>query len=129
MDRRPEEEVLNLLHKHNISVIARGPIAKGILSNQGLKKIPEKGYLNYSGEELQNIISVLSEKTNKERTLSQTAIRYSLAHLTVAVAIPGASRLEQLLANIETADTPPLTNEEINLIREFTQANRYEQHR
>lgn len=128
-DQRPEEEVLDLLHKHNISVIARGPVAKGILSNQGLKKVPENGYLDYSCEELQNIISVLKDNTNKERTLSQTAIRFCLTHPAVAVAIPGASRVEQLITNIESADTPPLSKEEMTLIREVTHANRYEQHR
>jgi 1-deoxyxylulose-5-phosphate synthase len=129
LDRRPEEDVLEMLAEHHISVIARGPVAKGILSNQGLNKIPEKGYLDYTSDELRRLVEILKENTSGARTLSQTAIRYSLNAEAVATAIPGASRTEQLLANIETADTPPLTPEEISLIKNASHASLYDQHR
>src|SRR4051812_26030747 len=39
LDRRPEEEVLPLLHQHDISVITRGSLARGLLSNEMMKKV------------------------------------------------------------------------------------------
>lgn len=129
LDRRPEEEVLNLLDENRISVIARGPVAKGILSDKGMEKIPAKGYLDYNNDELSKLVWSLKDKTSGARTLSQTAIRYSLSHPAVAVAIPGASRLEQLIGNIETADTPPLSDAELDAIRQLSKAYIYKQHR
>ncbi|WP_077615192.1 aldo/keto reductase [Caenibacillus caldisaponilyticus] len=128
LDRRPEEAMLDFLHEHNISVIARGPVARGILSDDGLQKIPESGYLDYSADELRSLIGDL-KAIRPEQPLSQTAIRYALAHPAVAVAIPGASRREQLDNNIKAADVPPLTDAELQKIRALTKANRYEQHR
>ena len=50
LDRRPEEW-FDLLEENQISVAARGPVAKGILSGRDLsssKAISEEGYLQYS---------------------------------------------------------------------------------
>ena len=43
LDRRPEEEAMPLLHENGISVVTRGPVAKGLLSEKVLDKISEKG--------------------------------------------------------------------------------------
>lgn len=43
LDRRPEEECLDLLNKSDISVITRGTLAKGMLIDK-----PAKDYLGYS---------------------------------------------------------------------------------
>lgn len=129
LDRRPEEAMLDLLYENNISVIARGPVAKGILSDHGLAKIPEAGYLDYSKGDLEILIRNLKEQTNPERTLSQTAILYSLAHPAVATAIPGASRMAQLETNIAAIEAPPLSQKELKTIKNLSHANRYEQHR
>ena len=48
LDRRPEEEALPLLHEHGISVVTRGPLAKGLLSDKMLEKVSQKGYQDYS---------------------------------------------------------------------------------
>ncbi|MGV3487303.1 MAG: aldo/keto reductase [Tuberibacillus sp.] len=129
LDRRPEEEVLDLLHQNQISVIARGPVAKGILSDRGESKISEKGYLDYNESELHTLVKNLKEKTDRERSLSHTAILYSLHHPAVATAIPGASSLEQLIANIEADSAPSLSPDEIAMIKEVSHSNRYDQHR
>ncbi len=54
LNRRPEEW-FQLLNEHQISVIARGPLAKGILTDNNTRKIErvkEKDYLSYSYDEL-----------------------------------------------------------------------------
>ncbi|MFC7391483.1 aldo/keto reductase [Scopulibacillus cellulosilyticus] len=129
LDRRPEEEILDFLKENNISVIARGPVGKGILSDNGLNKISEKGYLDYTDEELKTLVAQLKEKTSSERSLSHTAIRYVLANPAVAVTIPGASSEEQLISNIQAAESPDLSDQEIQEIRELSKANQYLQHR
>lgn len=46
LDRRPEEAVLDSLHRHGVSVIARGPVARGILSGDGAAKVQD-GFLDH----------------------------------------------------------------------------------
>ncbi|MEK3736187.1 MULTISPECIES: aldo/keto reductase [Paenibacillus] len=127
LDRRPEEEILPLLAKHGISMIARGPLAGGILSERGRSKA-EKNYLDYSSEELLNLHDRLSQETSDSRNLAQTALHYPLANPSVAVIIPGASSLEQLKSNVMAADVAPLTSEELADIQQMSKANRYKLH-
>lgn len=55
LDRRPEEW-LPILEENGISVIARGPLAKGLLTEKPVSEanadIKSNGYLSYSYEEL-----------------------------------------------------------------------------
>lgn len=128
LDRRPEEEVLSLLADNRISVIARGPVASGVLTEQGGAKVA-KGYLDYSPDELIQIREQLQRLVKNDRSMGQTAIRYALANPVVATAIAGASSLEQLIHNTAAGDAPALTEEEIERIRSFSKANQYSAHR
>ncbi|WP_422658367.1 aldo/keto reductase [Paenibacillus sp. EC2-1] len=128
LDRRPEEAVLPLLAEHGISVIARGPVAKGILSDRSEEK-SAKGYLNYTKEDLLHVTKQLNKEFTPERTLSHTAIRYALAHPAVACVIPGASSVDQLRHNAAAGDMEPLSPQEIQTIQVISRANQYEQHR
>ncbi|MGN7165105.1 aldo/keto reductase [Paenibacillus cellulositrophicus] len=128
LDRRPEEEVLPLLADNRISVIARGPVASGVLTEQGGAKVA-KGYLDYSPDELIQIREQLQRLVKNDRSMGQTAIRYALANPVVATAIAGASSLEQLIHNTAAGDAPALTEEEIERIRSFSKANQYSAHR
>jgi aryl-alcohol dehydrogenase-like predicted oxidoreductase len=128
LDRRPEEEVLPLLADNRISVIARGPVASGVLTEQGGAKVA-KGYLDYSSDKLIQIREQLQRLVKNDRSMGQTAIRYALANPVVATAIAGASSLEQLIHNTAAGDAPALTDEEIERIRSFSRANQYTAHR
>jgi aryl-alcohol dehydrogenase-like predicted oxidoreductase len=125
LDRRPEEEMLPLLHADTIGVIARGPVAKGWLAGRERGE----GYLDYSLEELREVVKRLRPFASEGRSLSQLALRYALAHPAVATVIPGASREEQLLDNAGAANLEPLTEDELHALRSVTTANRYEAHR
>lgn len=129
LDRRPEEEALPLLHKNNISVVTRGSLAKGLLSEKALEKASKGGYLDYSYEELQNLIPSLKEKVAASRSLTGVSLRYNLAHPAVASVIVGASSIEQVKENVKAVSSEPLTEDEVSLIRAMTKANKYDVHR
>jgi aryl-alcohol dehydrogenase-like predicted oxidoreductase len=132
LDRRPEE-VFPLLKEHNISVVCRGPVAKGLLTDRPLEamnpKIKEKGYLDYSFEELQFLRQSLKKKIASDKSLTEIALQYCLYNPVVASVVAGVSKVEQLENNIEAVSSTPLTDDQIKLIREISNASVYEQHR
>ncbi|MCR2805231.1 aldo/keto reductase [Paenibacillus soyae] len=128
LDRRPEEETLPLLSEHGIGLIARGPLAGGILTDGGASKA-HRPYLDYTQEELPEARLRLLELAGDKRTFAQTAIRYALSDPAVSVVIPGASSLEQLRQNLSAATAPPLTAAERIALQGATKANRYTDHR
>jgi aryl-alcohol dehydrogenase-like predicted oxidoreductase len=128
LDRRPEEEMLDLLREHNVSVIARGPVAKGMVTETAKKKTPEKGFLDYTREDILEIADKIKDLAGEDRSPAQLALRYAIDHPAVATAIPGASSSRQLQENIDAAGKK-ITNAEIETIRGFTRANVYEKHR
>lgn len=126
LDRRPEEEILPLLAEHGISLIARGPLAGGILTEQGRSRTG-KAYLDYETGELPGLQEHLQQSTGS-RTLTQTALHYPLAHPAVAAIIPGASSLAQLQLNIAAATASPLSPQELEAVRRVSKPNRYTVH-
>jgi aryl-alcohol dehydrogenase-like predicted oxidoreductase len=129
LDRRPEETALPLLDEHGISVVTRGSLAKGLLSEKALERVGnfEKGYLNYSVAELKDILEKLKAVTN--RPLQEVALQYNLAHPAVASVIVGASLVEQVKENVAAVQSSPLTKEELAAIRVLTKEQRYAEHR
>jgi aryl-alcohol dehydrogenase-like predicted oxidoreductase len=132
LDRRPEEW-MELLDNHHVSIIARGPLAKGLLSEKMLSKasdkIRENGYLDYSYAELEEVLRSIREKAADTRSMNELALQYDLAHSSVASVIPGASSTRQLKENIEAVNGPPLSAEEVEVLTQLTKLSRYEQHR
>lgn len=133
LDRRPEEEILDLLYENNISVIVRGPMAKGMLSDNGSEIIEnkgQKGYLGYQEQELADTFNILSEIA-KEAGLSPTevAIQYVLKHPAVATAVFGASGIDQVRNNLVESETSFLPDSLYKKLQESTPANLYDKHR
>ncbi|MDP4170652.1 MAG: aldo/keto reductase [Bacillota bacterium] len=128
LDRRPEE-IFSLLQSQNISVVARGPVAKGLLSEKMLEKASQKGYLDYSFEELNELLPSLKKKIAKDRSMTDTALQYNLANSVVASVVAGASSPEQVRANASAVKSKPLTEKEITFIQELSKAGCYEEHR
>lgn len=127
LDRRPEEW-LPLFEEKQISMIARGPIAKGLLSERMLDKFTAEGYLDYSHNELKELLPLLQEKLSPKK-LNETALHYVLAEPSVAAVIPGASSVEQLRENCHAVQKDALSPEEIELLRQLTKASVYKLHR
>ncbi|WP_163101074.1 aldo/keto reductase [Peribacillus alkalitolerans] len=131
LDRRPEE-VMPVLDANGISMIARGPLAKGLLSEKLLDKaspsILEKGYLDYSFNDLKELLESLREKF-AELNMNAVALHYVLSHPTVATVIPGASSIEQVRENARAVKAGHLTREEVDWIKDISKASVYLDHR
>ncbi|WP_315905875.1 aldo/keto reductase [Priestia koreensis] len=131
-DRRPEEAVLPLLSEHHISVVARGPVAKGLLSENGTQKLESKfngkGYLDYSYEELTSLLPDLKQ-VRSDHSLTESALQYCLHSPVVASVIAGASTVEQIKDNAKAVSGMPLIAAEYEQYQALTKSSVYEAHR
>ncbi|KEK26032.1 aldo/keto reductase [Bacillus gaemokensis] len=130
LNRRPEEW-FSLLQEQQISVIARGPLAKGLLTDNNerkIEKVKEKDYLSYSYNELTETLATVKAIT-KERSLTETALGYCLHDPAVAAIIPGASSIQQLRENVQANNQSPLTTEEYKQIQTAVKSDTYALHR
>lgn len=124
LDRRPEEETLNLLKQKNIGVVIRGSVAQGLLIDK-----PAKPWLNHTGEEVSRAAKAVRSLSNNQRTPAQTAIQFVLYHPSVTSAIVGIRTMEQLEEAADTLNVPFLSNSEIEELKNTLPANQYQEHR
>lgn len=129
LDRRPEEEALPFLTKNHVSVLTRGPLAKGVLSDKWPEKALDKGYLDYNGGELKALLLELEDQFKSARPLHEVAMQYNLANEGVSSIIAGASSSEQVKKNAAAVKAPSLSDEEVSFIQKVAKASRYEAHR
>lgn len=127
LDRRPEEW-MPLLEAKQVSIIARGPLAKGILSEKMLEKASEEGYLDYSYTELKDLLPQLKNKLSGKK-MNATALQYVLSNQCVSSAIAGASTVQQLRENCQAAYSSSLSNDELDVLKKLTKASQYINHR
>jgi aryl-alcohol dehydrogenase-like predicted oxidoreductase len=124
LDRRPEEETLDLLKQKNIGVVVRGSVAQGLLVNK-----PSKPYLNYTGAEVNKAAKAVQSVSNERRSPANTAIQFVLHHPSVTSAIVGMRTMEQLDEAVQTIHVPSISNEEIELLKNSLSPNYYTEHR
>lgn len=131
LDRRPEEW-FSLLKEHHVSVIARGPLAKGLLTEKPLtlklEKLQDKGYLSYSKAELKKRLGEL-ENVDTSHSLTELALHYCLYQDVVGAVIPGASNVQQITENVAASEARPLTVETYERLQNLFKLDTYEQHR
>ncbi len=102
LDRRPEE-FFDDISNANASVVTRGSIAKGLLTNEWPKRVDAaNGYLTYSKEELQK---ALKELQNAYEDIHALSIGFNLSHPVIASTVIGASSKQQLLENLSAYET------------------------
>ncbi|WP_068671947.1 aldo/keto reductase [Oceanobacillus sp. Castelsardo] len=131
-DRRPEEDTLDLLHKNQISVLARGPLAKGMLSNRSTEQINKKGnkgYLDYTYEELLNMSKKLTKLAGNQYSAHELALKYVLKHPAVTSTVFGASSIEQINENININIESELPNDIYEELKAITKPIQYKEHR
>lgn len=115
IDRRPEEECLQLLQQHGIGVLARGALAKGILVNK-----PPTDFLGLTVEQVNQARVSVAQVSKTERTPAQTALRFVLSNPAISSAVVGIRTLSQLSEMVAAASTPPLSADELALLQHAT---------
>lgn len=128
LDNRPEE-LFSIIAANKISVLARGPLAKGILSNQSKQQIAKKavdGYLTYDPSSLQDMMLALQES---KQSITKLAFQYVLHDTTVASAVFGASSLAQLQENSALLNDLSMDDKTYSLIKKQQKQLTYDAHR
>jgi aryl-alcohol dehydrogenase-like predicted oxidoreductase len=124
LDRRPEEEVLDLLQAHNIGVLARGSLAQGLLAGK-----PAKPYLGYTLDEVGKAAEAVKTIAGTARQASEVALRYTLHHPAVSTAVLGIRTNQQLEDALKVSQSVSLQDEAVKTLQEMLPGNKYEQHR
>lgn len=119
LDRRPEEEALDLLAEHNISVITRGTLAKGMLIDK-----PAQEYLGYSADQVAAVKKVLDQTKN---ALS-ASVKYVQQHPAVASVVAGI-RTEEQLESLINANEISFPSSKLQELSNVLPANAYDKHR
>ncbi|MDM1296434.1 aldo/keto reductase [Sphingobacterium sp. N143] len=100
LDRRLEEDVDALLMKHEVSILIRGALAKGVLLNK-----PIEPYLQYSSGEVAHVLRNLDNFVKRMgKSRAEGALSYVLSNPATATAVVGIStklQLDELIATKE----------------------------
>ncbi|HWI49803.1 MAG TPA: aldo/keto reductase [Rummeliibacillus sp.] len=125
LDRRPEEW-LDFIADQGASVVTRGSVAKGLLTDEWQKRLTKtNGYLTYSKEELENTLTKLAHSTT---SLQAAALKTILQHQSIASTVVGASSKEQLVSTIKAYEEIEIIGNIEELI-DFTKQDTYSSHR
>lgn len=129
LNRKPEAEFLPYCQEHNIGVMIRGPLAKGLLSGRYDTSTVFTDSIRKAWHETDDAKAKLeAELASVDRIkdvvqpgpeMVQTAIRYIISHPTVSVAIPGAKSPEQARTNAD-AGAEVLSDELVEKLRSLT---------
>ncbi|WP_112181241.1 aldo/keto reductase [Paraliobacillus zengyii] len=128
-DRRPEEEVFDLLEENNISVVTRGALAKGMLSDQASEVVKQKGKDGYLGYNYDALVAMTNELSKETNSLTVAALQYVLHQPAVASAVVGASSTKQLLDNIKLKDAAPFSESTYQALQRVSKPITYQNHR
>ena len=121
---KPAEEFFKLAKEKNIAIIARVPLASGLLTGKmhSNSTFPDNDHRNYningdafdigetfSGVDFNKALNVVEEVKSiipEQFSLSQLALKWILMHDEVSVVIPGAKNSDQVLNNISASSLP-----------------------
>ncbi len=133
---KPLDELFPLAAKNSVGIIARVPLASGILTGrytkdtvfgpQDHRTYNREGAAFDKGETFSGVpyalgidaADALKEAFGTDQ-LAPIAIRWVLMHPEVSVVIPGASRAAQVLDNVKAAELPPLTEAQMQAVRDI----------
>ncbi|WP_210464838.1 aldo/keto reductase [Rufibacter roseolus] len=123
LDRRPEEQMLDLLHQHQVGVLARGSLAQGLL----LGKTP-KPYLNHTTVEVTQVAEAVKAIVGADHA-KEASVRYVLHHPAVTTAVLGIRTESHLNQALALADVPATSPEVIKALQTQVPTDIYQQHR
>ena len=135
--QKPIQEFFPLAEERNVGILARIPLASGLLSGKmsaerdfspdDHRNFNREGQAFDRGETFAGVnfetglraADELKELVPEGYTLAQLALRWILMHPAVSCAIPGAKRPEQVEDNLAAAGMPALSDETMGRIREI----------
>ena len=135
---KPAEKFFDLAKNQNVGIIARVPLASGMLTGKfDMDTVFSKGdhrYYNregqafdkgetFSGVPYEVGLEAVEElkKIFPQERLAEYALRWILMNDNVSCIIPGASRVSQVEDNIKASDLPPLTGDQMKAVDEIYQ--------
>lgn len=122
--------------RRNIGVLARVPLASGMLTGKfgqnstfaagDHRQFNRNGEAFDKGETFSGVdyetglqaVAALQQILPADLSLVHAALKWVLMHEAVSCVIPGASRPEQVVSNLQALDLPDLTSEQLAGIRE-----------
>ncbi len=128
---RPTELFFKEAQKRNIGIIARVPLASGLLTGKFNKDSTflkdDHRHFNRNGEAFDKgetfsgidyhlgleAVAQLQTIFKEKAPLAQVALKWILMHDAVSCIIPGVSKLEQLHSNLKAQEIPNLSHEEM----------------
>lgn len=124
LDPSAEDALMPLAIEHDIGIMTRTPLARGLLSGKfpvGQAIPADQQWRRPTGDRLQLRLQRIEQLRFVERegqNMAQAALRWLLAQPGVHCVIPGARTVEQLEANIGAVDGD-LTAEELARVKEL----------
>jgi aryl-alcohol dehydrogenase-like predicted oxidoreductase len=135
--QRPAEIFFELAKKYKVGILARVPLASGMLSGKmtaqtQFSQNDHRAYNRhgeafdrgetFSGVDYQTGLEAIEDLRAlipEGMTMAQFALRWILMFDAVTCAIPGAKRPSQVEENIFAGDLPPLSDETMNAVRKL----------
>lgn len=132
---RPANLFFDLAKKNNIGILARVPLASGLLTGKYTAttqfgkddhrttnrngELFDKGE-TFSGVDYQTGVKAAQELKKRLGTdnLAATALRYILMYDAVSAVIPGASSPDQIERNTVASELPPLSETDMQIVRD-----------
>jgi aryl-alcohol dehydrogenase-like predicted oxidoreductase len=139
--QKPAEEFFPLAEERNTGILARVPLASGLLSGKmgADRQFDGSDHRNFNrngeafdrGETFSGVdfetglraAEELKELVPEGHTLAQFALRWILMHPAVSCAIPGGKNPTQVEDNVAAAGMPPLSDEAMGRAREIYDAS------
>jgi L-glyceraldehyde 3-phosphate reductase len=125
-ERRPEEGLFAVLEEEGIGAIVFSPLAQGLLTDRYLGGIPEDsraarptGFLQreqVTEARIEQVRRLNGIASARGQSLAQLALVWVLRQPAVTSALVGASRVEQLEANLAALGRPDLADDELQAI-------------
>jgi aryl-alcohol dehydrogenase-like predicted oxidoreductase len=132
---RPANLFFDLAKKNNVGILARVPLASGLLTGKYTAttqfgkddhrttnrngELFDKGE-TFSGVDYQTGVKAAQELKKRLGTdnLAATALRYILMYDAVSAVIPGASSPDQIERNTVASELPPLSEADMQIVRD-----------
>jgi aryl-alcohol dehydrogenase-like predicted oxidoreductase len=114
LDKKYTKEILHYASEKGVGIVIRNPRAQGHLTNE-LSDIMAETYAHNKKEfeEKKERAKNFQFLVKSNRTLSQAALKFVLGFQEVSTVIPRSINRKQLKENLDTLNSPQLTDEEL----------------